>query len=71
MTTSIAIYTPERRFVSTFTDDMPLDRGMFEDGETFRYSVGTSDTDDTRAKMLFCQMVESLKKTYFLYFNST
>jgi hypothetical protein len=62
MTTSIAIYTQEKTFISTFPENMPLDVGMFLDGDKYRYSIGTVDTSDIRAKMLFSQMIENLKK---------
>ena len=62
MTTSIAIYGADgKNFVASFPEEFPLDAGMFIDEACYRYSLGTSDTADTRAKMLYTKMLETLK----------
>jgi hypothetical protein len=64
MTTSIAIYgAGGKNFVASFPEEMPLDAGMFIDEACYRYSIGTTDTQDTRAKMLYTKMLETLKAT--------
>jgi hypothetical protein len=62
MTTTIAIYVDkDKTFVSTFPEEMDLDSAMFIDSDSYRYSIGTSDTTDTRAKVLYLQMLQSLR----------
>lgn len=66
MATTITVTDTRHERTQTFTvsfpENMPLSIDMFESGEGFSYSVGTSDTADVVARVKFVSMLNELRR---------
>ena len=62
MTTTLTIADKDRTFTVTFPETFDLSVGMFQVDGGYRYSVGTTDTDSTIARIRLHQLVNSLRQ---------
>jgi hypothetical protein len=61
MPTFITIHDEGRIYSTSFAETMPLDIGMLDANNEFRYSLGTLDVEDVHSQMNIMGLVKTLK----------